>query len=79
MLLFGSIASVGLGTLVQARVNLHRPRALCIVSLVLVFGIGGLTISFAGLSFQGVSLSGITAILLNLILPADKGEDGAHH
>ncbi|BDV42012.1 uracil permease [Geotalea uraniireducens] len=79
MLLFGSIATVGLGTLVQARVNLHRPRVLCIVSLVLVFGIGGLTISIAGLRFQGVSLSGITAILLNLILPADKGDDGSHH
>ncbi|KAB0671259.1 uracil-xanthine permease [Oryzomonas sagensis] len=72
MLLFGSIASVGLNTLIQARVDMHRPRNLIIVSLVLVFGIGGLTLQLGGLSLHGVSLCGIAAILLNLLLPRDK-------
>ncbi|GFO62839.1 uracil-xanthine permease family protein [Geomonas paludis] len=72
MLLFGSIASVGLNTLIHAQVDMHRPRNLVIVSLVLVFGIGGLSINVAGQHLHGVSLCGIAAILLNLLLP--KGE-----
>ncbi len=72
MLLFGSIASVGLNTLIHAQVDMHRPRNLIIVSLVLVFGIGGLSINVAGQHLHGVSLCGIAAILLNLLLP--KGE-----
>lgn len=72
MLLFGSIASVGLNTLIHSRVDLHRPRNLIIVSLVLVFGIGGLSVEVAGQHLHGVSLCGIAAILLNLLLP--KGE-----
>lgn len=72
MLLFGSIASVGLNTLVHARVDMHKARNLIIVSLVLVFGIGGLTVSVAGQHLHGVSLCGIAAILLNLLLPKDE-------
>jgi uracil permease len=72
MLLFGSIAAVGLNTLIHARVDMHRPRNLIIVSLVLVFGIGGLSINIGGQHLHGVSLCGIAAILLNLLLP--KGE-----
>ncbi|GFO59717.1 uracil permease [Geomonas silvestris] len=72
MLLFGSIASVGLNTLIHARVDLNKARNLVIVSLVLVFGIGGLSVSVAGQHLHGVSLCGIAAILLNLILPKDQ-------
>jgi uracil permease len=79
MLLFGSIASVGLNTLIHARVNMHRPRNLVIVSLVLVFGIGGLTLQLGSFSLHGVSLCGIAAILLNLLLPSDKGHDSEQH
>jgi len=75
MLLFGSIASVGLNTLVQARVDMHRPRNLIIVSLVLVFGIGGLSLNVGGQHLHGVSLCGIAAILLNLLLPKDQAPE----
>jgi uracil permease len=71
MLLFGSIAAVGLNTLIHAKVNMHHPRNLIIVSLVLVFGIGGLSLNVAGQHLHGVSLCGIAAILLNLILPKE--------
>ena len=79
MLLFGSIAAVGLNTLIHARVNMHRPRNLVIVSLVLVFGIGGLSLHVGGINLHGVSLCGITAILLNLFLPKDREGDDAGH
>lgn len=69
MLLFGSVASVGLKTLIAARVDLDQPRNLVIVSSVLVFGIGGLALNLDGFSLQGVSLCGLAAILLNVLLP----------
>jgi uracil permease len=69
MLLFGSVASVGLKTLIAGRVDMDQPRNLVIVSSVLVFGIGGLALNLDGFSLQGVSLCGVAAVLLNLVLP----------
>lgn len=69
MLLFGSVASIGLKTLIADRTNLDEPRNLVIVSAVLVFGIGGLALNLDGFSLQGVSLCGLAAVLLNLVLP----------
>ena len=69
ILLFGSIASVGLNTLIKAKVDLGEQRNLVIVSTTLVFGIGGMAIGSGDLNLQGVSLCGLVAIALNLILP----------
>ncbi|WP_257253625.1 MULTISPECIES: uracil-xanthine permease family protein [unclassified Endozoicomonas] len=75
MLLFGSIAVVGLSTMIKAQVDLGKPRNLVIVSVVLVFGIGNLALSFDGFTLKGVSLCAITAVLLNAILPHADKED----
>lgn len=75
ILLFGSIAVVGLNTLIKARVDLGKPRNLVIVSVVLVFGIGNLALNFGDLTLSGVSLCAITAVLLNLVLPHADKED----
>ena len=75
MLLFGSIAVVGLNTLVKARVDLGVPRNLVIVSVVLVFGIGDFGFAVGEFSIKGVSLCALTAVLLNLLLPNRTGED----
>jgi len=72
ILLFGTIASVGLNTLVRHQVDLSNARNLCIVSVVLVFGIGGMAFDFGDFSLQGVSLCALIAILLNLVLPKTK-------
>ncbi|MCO6523422.1 MAG: uracil-xanthine permease [Candidatus Schmidhempelia sp.] len=72
VLLFGSIASIGINILVKHNVDLSKSRNMCIVSLVLVFGIGGMVFEFGSYALQGISLCGILAILLNLILPRDK-------
>lgn len=69
ILLFGTIASVGLNTLVRHQVDLSNARNLCIVSVVLVFGIGGMAFDFGDFSLQGVSLCALIAILLNVLLP----------
>ncbi|GLR13217.1 uracil permease [Chitinimonas prasina] len=76
LLLFGSIASIGLKTVMEGKVDLGDPRNLCIISVVLVTGIGGLAVNFSdSFGLSGVSLCGILAILLNLLLP----RAAAHH
>ena len=69
VLLFGSIAGIGLKTLMDAKVNLSSARNLCIVSVTLVTGIGGLAVHIGSFSLQGISLCGVLAVLLNLLLP----------
>ncbi|MBY6199291.1 uracil-xanthine permease family protein [Vibrio hangzhouensis] len=75
ILLFGSIATVGLNTLIKNNVDLHKSRNLVIVAITLVFGIGGMAFGIGDFSLQGVSLCGIVAIVLNQILPHDLGEN----
>jgi uracil permease len=79
ILLFGSIAAVGLNTLIKARVDLTQQRNLVIVATVLVFGIGGMAIGTNDFSLQGISLCGVVAILLNLVLPKEKPESDDLH
>ncbi|MGK0409922.1 MAG: uracil permease [Shewanella psychromarinicola] len=69
-LLFGSIAAVGLNTLIRNQVDLSEPRNLSIVGVTLVFGIGGMAFGIGSFSLTGISLCGIVAIFMNLILPA---------
>nr|WP_218058689.1 uracil-xanthine permease family protein [Gilliamella apicola] len=78
VLLFGSIASVGINILVKHKVDLSVPRNMCIVSLVLVFGIGGMIFDFGSYALQGISLCGILAIVLNLILPHQAKPTDSH-
>lgn len=68
-LLFGSIAVVGLNTLAKAKIDLTTPRNLSIISLILVFGIGGMQFGNTAFSLQGVSLCAILGIILNWVLP----------
>lgn len=77
VLLFGSIAGIGLKTIMDARVDLSSPRNLCIVSVTLVTGIGGLGLTVGSFSLHGISLCGVLAVLLNLILPCQREEAGA--
>lgn len=74
VLLFGSIAGIGLKTLLDAKVNLSSARNLCIVSVTLVTGIGGLGVTIGSFSLQGISLCGVLAVLLNLLLPKETAE-----
>ncbi|WP_256930750.1 uracil-xanthine permease family protein [Pseudomonas sp. ABC1] len=72
-LLFGSIAVVGLSTLIRHQIDLSESRNLIIVSVTLVFGIGGMVIGSSEFSLSGISLCAITALLLNLLLPGGQG------
>lgn len=72
-LLFGSIAVVGLSTLIRHQVDLSEARNLIIVSVTLVFGIGGMVIGYDEFSLSGISLCAIIALVLNLVLPGAEG------
>ncbi|MDN0073328.1 uracil-xanthine permease family protein [Crenobacter sp. SG2303] len=77
VLLFGTIASIGLKTLIESKVDLMAPRNLVIVSVVLTCGIGALELKIGSFTLVGVGLCSILAILLNLILPtAPDRHDG---
>jgi len=75
VLLFGSIAGIGLKTVMDAKVDLMQPRNLCLISVTLVTGIGGLGVTIGGFSLQGISLCGVLAVALNLILPRSKQQE----
>ena len=72
-LLFGSIAVVGLSTLIRHQVDLAEARNLIIVSVTLVFGIGGMAFGYGEFSLSGISLCAIIALILNLVLPGGEG------
>ncbi|WNF47948.1 uracil-xanthine permease family protein [Pseudomonas sp. SG20056] len=72
-LLFGSIAVVGLNTLIRHQVDLSEARNLIIVSVTLVFGIGGMVIGNTDFALSGISLCAICALVLNLVLPGGQG------
>ncbi|MBE7214878.1 uracil-xanthine permease family protein [Shewanella benthica] len=74
-LLFGSIAAVGLNSLIKNQVDLTEPRNLCIVGVTLVFGIGGMALGIGSFSLTGISLCGIVAITMNLLLPMPKATE----
>lgn len=72
ILLFGSILVVGLNTLVQSRENLMETRNLVIVAMVIIFGIGGISIDIGDFHLSGIGLSALIGVILNLILPGKK-------
>ena len=76
LLLFGSIASVGISNMIQARIDMGSTRNLIIVSLILTIGIGGAIISVGTFTLSGLGLASLVGVILNLILPVDKKENG---
>jgi uracil permease len=69
IILFGAIVVIGLNLLVKAGENLLEPRNLAIVALVLVTGVGGLSIGSAEWALKGIGLAGIIGMVANLLLP----------
>lgn len=75
LLLFGTIAAVGVNSLVKNRVDLGNTRNLVIVSIILILGIGGAELSVGTFTIGGIGLSAVVGVLLNLILPQSKTQE----
>ncbi len=85
MLLFGIIASIGLQTLTKHNVDMGDPRNMIIVSMILVFAVGGMYFEFdftmfgteiKDMQFKGIGLGAIIGVVLNLVLPKTKHFEG---
>jgi uracil permease len=74
LLLFGSIASVGINNLVKAKIDMNKTRNLIIASIILTVGIGGAVISFGKFSLAGIGLASIVGVILNLLIPDKDAE-----
>ena len=72
LLLFGTIASVGINSLVKNKVDLGDTRNLIIASLILTLGIGGAELTAGRFTIGGIGLAAVVGVLLNLIIPHSK-------
>ena len=76
IVLFGMIASIGLRTLVDNKIDFSVTRNMIIAAVVLVFGLGGavipIKIGLVEIKFVGMALAAIIGIILNIILPQEK-------
>ena len=72
LLLFGTIASVGINTLIKNKVDMGDTRNLIIASLILTLGIGGAELTCGSFTISGIGLSALVGVVLNLIIPQKK-------
>jgi len=69
ILLFGIIASCGARVLVNNKIDFGAQRNLIIGSVILVIGIGDLSVELGPIVLSGMALAAIIGIILHLILP----------
>ena len=69
LLLFGTIASVGVNTLVKNKVDLSNTRNIVIASLILTIGIGGAEMTIGSITIGGIGLAALVGVILNLVIP----------
>ncbi len=69
LLLFGSIAAVGIQNLMRNHVDFGVTRNVIIASVILTTGIGGAVLTAGSFSLSGIGLAALVGLVLNLILP----------
>ena len=72
LLLFGTIASVGINSLIKNKIDLGNTRNLVIASLILTLGIGGAELTFGNFTIGGIGLAALVGVILNLVIPKSK-------
>ena len=77
ILLFGAITVIGINTLVRAQKDLTLPRNMIIVAVILVVGLGGMSVGGEPVALEGIGLAGIVGVVLNLILPGKSARRNA--
>ncbi len=74
ILLFGSIAAVGINTMFNGKVNMMHTKNQILASVILVLGIGGAHFQIGSFQMSGIGLCSVVGVLLNLILREKKEE-----
>ena len=72
LLLFGTIASVGVQNLMQRKVDMNDTRNIIIMSVMLTMGLGGAVLSSGNFAISGIGLAAVVGVVLNLLLPKTK-------
>lgn len=72
-LLFGTIAVSGIKIMMENQLNLDSKRNLMIIASILVIGVGGFMIKIGTLPLNGLAVSVVLGIILNLVLPKENG------
>ena len=72
LMLFGTIATVGIQNLVRNKVDFSKTRNIIIASIMLTTGVGGAELTAGTFSLSGIGLAAIVGIILNLALPNKK-------
>lgn len=75
LLLFGTIASVGVNSLIKNKVDMGNTRNLVIASLILTLGIGGAELTFGTFTIGGIGLAALVGVILNLIIPRNISQN----
>lgn len=74
IVLFGTIVVIGINSLAKAQTDLLNPRNLVVVAVILVIGVGGLSVEAGAFAFEGIGLASIVGVVLNLVLPHPQAE-----
>lgn len=72
LLLFGTIASVGIQSMVRNKIDFSDTRNTIITSLMLTVGVGGAVLNAGSFSLGGIGLAALVGIVLNLVVPERK-------
>ena len=75
LMLFGTIATVGIQNLVRNKVDFSKTRNIIIASIMLTTGVGGAELTAGTFSLSGIGLAAIVGIILNLALPKSKEDE----
>lgn len=67
LLLFGTIATSGLRTFIQEKVDFSRSRNLILTSVILIIGLSGIRIQIGVVELKGMALATVIGIVLNLV------------
>lgn len=72
LLLFGVIATSGIRTLMEQKIDYSKPVNLVLTSVVLIIGVSGARISVGDVVFEGMALAALFAVVLGLIFKLFK-------
>ena len=75
LMLFGTIATVGIQNMVRNKVDFTKTRNIIIASIMLTTGVGGAELTAGSFSLSGIGLAAVVGIILNLILPKSKEDE----
>ncbi|SHI67945.1 uracil permease [Clostridium cavendishii DSM 21758] len=66
MLLFGTIATSGLRTFIEQKVDFSKSRNLILTSVIFIVGLSGIHVSFGSIELKGMGLATIVAMIMSI-------------